>query len=131
MNDFWKHDGTTFDDVSAAVMETLSKHEALGLQRSLHVQWTSPSSTRTSGWDNVIYILRQLARAFSSNEHIAEMVNMTGCRNSSKNFIVMLVGKFLGDSHMNYTASLDKDYLSKPPAKASSSADHGRNPALA
>jgi phage/plasmid-associated DNA primase len=77
------------------------------------------------------YILRQLSRAFSSNERFTEMINVTGPRNSGKSFIVMLVSKFLGDGHSNYMGTLDKEYLSKPPGRASSNADSGRNPALA
>lgn len=59
------------------------------------------------------------------------MINVTGPRNSGKSFIVMLVSKFLGDGYSNYMGTLDKEYLSKPPGRASSNADSGRNPALA
>jgi len=121
------------NDAAAIVqnLQTLASHDAFHLLAALKAQWTAPSGSDVAGWDTVIYILRHLARAFSSHEHFTEMINMTGRRNSGKSYVVMLVSKFLGDGNMNYTGTLDKDYLSSPPAKASSNADSGRNPALA
>ena len=114
------------------ILEDLAAEPAFKLLDSLRNQWTQPSGSKASGWDTVLYILRQLARAFSSHEHFTEMVNVTGARNSGKSHLVALVQKFLGDGFFNYAGTLPSDYLNKPRAeRAVGAADSGRNPALA
>ena len=136
--DFWKAGGSSLGDGSETAadivrrLDGLKEHGDFHLLKVLAVQWTRPSGEAAVGWDLVIYILRHLARSFASHEHFTEMVNVTGARASGKSFLVGLVLQFLGDKSANYTASLDKDYLTKPPdPRGSSSADSGRNPSLA
>ena len=87
------------------VLDELVDGDGFPLLRSLQNQWQS--------WDLTIYLLRHMARAFSSHEHFTEMVNITGAKNSGKSPVVTLILKFLEDGRMNSqlgsTRTTDKD----------------------
>ena len=133
---FWEAGGTTLECDSPTAIDIVRRLTALSQESDFHLlkalaaQWTRPSGSSAAGWDLVIYILRHLARAFSCHEHFTEMVNVTGARGSGKSFLVGLVLRFLGDKCSNYSASLDKDYLTEP-MEVRGTSDSGRNPALA